>query len=149
MGSFYPKQKMYELEIYRGVMNHDNEQWCKIWIGIELSLQNCHHNLTNLIQAFKYLKKLHFNRLLLTKVYDVSAKEVQKSYVWWHRRLMQNLKENWLVLSKMTRSGILELRNRVAKPSYANRRHTSNYQLENFDGNSSFELLIHLHKILN
>ena len=24
LGSFYPKQKMYELEIYRGVLCHDN-----------------------------------------------------------------------------------------------------------------------------
>ena len=30
-------------------------------------------------------------------------KKVQRSYVWWHWRVMQNLKENWLVLSKMTR----------------------------------------------
>ena len=26
IGSFYPKQKMYELKIYRGVMCHDNEE---------------------------------------------------------------------------------------------------------------------------
>ena len=26
MGSFYPKQKMYELRIYRGVLCHDNEE---------------------------------------------------------------------------------------------------------------------------
>ena len=26
MGSFYPKQKMYELKNYRGVMYHDNEE---------------------------------------------------------------------------------------------------------------------------
>ena len=26
MGSFYPKQKMYELKIYRRVMCHDNEE---------------------------------------------------------------------------------------------------------------------------
>ena len=30
-------------------------------------------------------------------------KKVQRSYVWWHWRLMQNLKEKWPVLSKMTR----------------------------------------------
>ena len=24
--SFYPKQKMYEVKIYRGVMHHDNEE---------------------------------------------------------------------------------------------------------------------------
>ena len=26
MGSFYPKQKMYELKSYRGVLCHDNEE---------------------------------------------------------------------------------------------------------------------------
>ena len=26
MGSFYPKQKMYELKIYRGVICYDNEE---------------------------------------------------------------------------------------------------------------------------
>ena len=45
MGFFYPKWKMYELKIYRGVMCHDifelkigtgvifhdTEEWCKIW----------------------------------------------------------------------------------------------------------------------
>ena len=29
-------------------------------------------------------------------------KKVQRSYFWWHWRLMQNSKKNWLVLSKMT-----------------------------------------------
>ena len=29
-------------------------------------------------------------------------KKVQRNYFWWHWRLIQNLKENWLVLSKMT-----------------------------------------------
>ena len=26
IGSFYPKQKLYELKIYRGVLRHDNEE---------------------------------------------------------------------------------------------------------------------------
>ena len=34
------KVEMYELKIYRGVMYHDNEKWCKIWKGIDLSFQN-------------------------------------------------------------------------------------------------------------
>ena len=55
-----------------------------------------------LTRALERLKNLHFNRLLFTKVYNVWTKKVQKSYVWWHWRLMQNLNENWLVLSKMT-----------------------------------------------
>ena len=56
----------------------------------------------NFTKAFENLKNLHFNELLLTKVYNVWAEKVQMSYVWWHWILMQNLKENWLVLSKMT-----------------------------------------------
>ena len=40
MGSFYPKQKMYELNIYRGVLCQDIEEWCKVWRGIDLSVQN-------------------------------------------------------------------------------------------------------------
>ena len=42
MGSFCPKWKMYELKMYRGVICHDNEEWCKIWRGINLSFQNWH-----------------------------------------------------------------------------------------------------------
>ena len=30
IGSFYPKQKMYVLKLYKGVMCHDNEESCKI-----------------------------------------------------------------------------------------------------------------------
>ena len=32
-------------EIYRGVMCHNNEEWCKIWRGIEFSVQNWHEEL--------------------------------------------------------------------------------------------------------
>ena len=55
-----------------------------------------------LTQALNSLKKLHFDALLLTKVYDIWAKKVQRSYIWWHWILMQNLNKNWRVLSKMT-----------------------------------------------
>ena len=40
MGSFSPKLEKYTLKIQRGVMCHENEEWCKIWRGIELSFQN-------------------------------------------------------------------------------------------------------------
>ena len=42
MGAFYPKWKMYELKIYRGVLCHDKEEWYQIWTRIDLSLQNWH-----------------------------------------------------------------------------------------------------------
>ena len=38
-------------------------------------------NLTNFDRALKNLKNLHFNGLLLNKVYNVGGKKVQKSYI--------------------------------------------------------------------
>ena len=38
---------------------------------------------------------LNFHRLLLLKVYKILAKKVQRSYVSWPWRLMQNLKKKW------------------------------------------------------
>ena len=52
-----------------------------------------------LIPTLGDLKHLLFNWLLLPKYIMF---ELKKSYVWWHWRLMQNWKEIWLVLSKMT-----------------------------------------------
>ena len=46
---------------------------------------------------------LYFDRLLLLKVYTISAKKVQRSYVSWHWGVMWNLKKNCFVVSKMTR----------------------------------------------
>ena len=104
MGSFYPKKKIHELKIYRGIMCHDNEEWCKIskrnWLVVSKLIRGIWLILT---WAPKRLKDLHFNGLFFIKVYNLWAKTVQRSYVWWHWRLIQNLKENWLVLSKIAR----------------------------------------------
>ena len=35
--SFNPKLKKYGLKIHRGVICHENEEWCKIWRGTDLS----------------------------------------------------------------------------------------------------------------
>ena len=40
MSPFRLKLKMYELKTYREVMCHDNEEWYKIWKGIDLLVQN-------------------------------------------------------------------------------------------------------------
>ena len=55
-----------------------------------------------LTQAPKSLNNSHFNGLLLTKVYNVWVKKVQRSYLSWHWRVMQNLKKNWHVAWKKT-----------------------------------------------
>ena len=48
-------------------------------------------NLTNFDPSTRKSQNLHFNGLLLTKVYNVGAKKVQGSYFWWHWIFMQNL----------------------------------------------------------
>ena len=65
---------MYGLKIYRQVMCYENEEWCKIWKGIDKSVQNWHEEFKKFFtQALENLKKLHFNGLLLTKVYNAWA----------------------------------------------------------------------------
>ena len=85
MRSFYPKQKMYELKIYRWVICHGNEELCKIWRGIDLSFQNRHEGFNEfwLTPAFKSPPNFYFNGFFLTKVYNFWAKKVQRSYVWY------------------------------------------------------------------
>ena len=46
---------------------------------------------------------LYFDRLLFLKVFKISAKKVQRSYVSWYWSVMQNLKKNQFFVSKMTR----------------------------------------------
>ena len=41
-GTLFCKVEMHELKIYRGVMCNDNEEWWKIWRGIDVSFQNWH-----------------------------------------------------------------------------------------------------------
>ena len=99
MGWFYPKWNLYRLKIYRELMCHDNEER---WM-IDLSVENWHKEFAEFWPpSTQKSQTLHFNGLLLTKVYNAWAKKVQRSYVWWHWKLVQNLKENWLVLPKLT-----------------------------------------------
>ena len=85
-------------------MCHDNEECCKIWRGIDLSFQNWHEEFKQiLIWAHKSLKNFHFNVLLLSKVYIVWAKKVQRSYLSWNWLRIQNLERNRLVVSKLTK----------------------------------------------
>ena len=79
IGSFYPKCKIHELKIHRGVvlwqwrlMQNLKRNWLfnsKLTKGIWWIFS----------RALKNLKNLHFNELLLTKVYIVSAEKIERS----------------------------------------------------------------------
>ena len=55
-------------------------------------------------RVLKSLKDFHFNGLLLSEVFIVWGKKVQRSYLSWHWRVIQNWKKNWLAAWKMTRN---------------------------------------------
>ena len=102
MGYFCPKYMRFELKKYRGVIFHDTEQWCKIWINPDLVVSKMAWGIGwTFIRALKS-EKLYFDGFLLYKAYNVSARKCQRNYVSWHWKVMQNLKENWLVAWKMT-----------------------------------------------
>ena len=55
-----------------------------------------------LIWALKSLKNLHLDWSFSCKVYNILLQKVERSYILWYWRVMQNLKKNWLVVWKMT-----------------------------------------------
>ena len=94
MGSFYPKYKMYKLKIYMRDMCHCNEEWCKIW-RIDISVQNWHEKFDKFWpEHSKIFKKCTLTGCFRAKYKMSGLKKVQRSYVWWHWILMENLKEN-------------------------------------------------------
>ena len=69
------------------------ESSCCFKIGIR--------NWQNLSRALESLKNFDFNGLLLSKVYFVWAKKVQRNNLSWNWSGIQNLERNWLVVSKL------------------------------------------------
>ena len=57
MGYFCPKYMRFELKKYRGVIFHDTEQWCKIWINLDLVISKLVWGIgSTFIKALKNLK---------------------------------------------------------------------------------------------
>ena len=55
-------------------------------------------NLVNFDLNTQNSQNFYLDWFILCKVYNVWPKNVQRSYVSWHWRMMQNLKKNWLVV---------------------------------------------------
>ena len=71
-----------------------------IWFGQKepIKAQNFRISTTHV----KFHQICTCDKLLLLKVYKISAKKVERYYVSWHWRMMQILKRNWLVVLKLT-----------------------------------------------
>ena len=94
MGFFWGKHILFKLKMYRGVIFYETEEGYKIWRGIDLLFQNwCKQFGKFWPWAPKSPKNIHFNVLLLSKVYSAWTKKVERSYLSWHWRVMQNLKK--------------------------------------------------------
>ena len=90
----------FDLKKYRGVIFHGTEELRKIWRGIVLSFQSWHEEFDEFSPGHSKVSKTC--PLMGSFWTSVWVKKIQRSYVWWHWRLIQNLKENWLVFSRMT-----------------------------------------------
>ena len=80
-------------------MCNDTDERSKIWRGTDLPFQNWHKEFDKFWLEYLSLKNLHFNGMLLTKVYNVWAK---KSTDELHFLTLESdakfWKKNWLVV---------------------------------------------------
>ena len=77
-------------------MCHNTDEWCKVWRGTDFYFEKW---LEEFGEFWHNTQNLHFNGLLLTKVYNIWAKKVQSSYASLYWKLMQTLKEKWFAVS--------------------------------------------------
>ena len=92
MGFFCPKLKIFELKIYRGVMCHENEEWCKNWRGIDFSVQNWHEQFDEF--WFKHSKICSLIGCLWPKYIMFDLKK--------YKRVMFNNTEYWCKIWRKT-----------------------------------------------
>ena len=83
-------------------MFHDTEDCPKFEEKLTLDSKNDMRNLVNFNVTSGKSESLHFDVLLFSIAYKVSAKKVQKNYLSWHWKKIQTLKKNWLFVWKMT-----------------------------------------------
>ena len=102
MRCYWANYVLLELKKNTGIIFHETEEGYKFWRGIDLSFQYWHKKFDKFWpEHSKVSKNFHFNGLLLCKVYIAWAKKVQRSYLSWNWRGIQNLERNRRVGSKL------------------------------------------------
>ena len=90
---------------YRRVMSHNSEECAKFEEKLTRGSKNDMRNLVNFNVSSGRSEILHFDVLLFSLAYKVSAKKVQKNYLSWHWKKIQTLKkELTLCLKKEMRN---------------------------------------------
>ena len=77
-------------------MQNLKETWLVIWKDMK------HENLASFHQRTWNCQNWNFDKILLSKVENLWALNLQWSYVSWQWRMIQKLKRNWLVVLKLT-----------------------------------------------
>ena len=78
-----------------------NEEWCKIWRKTDFWCGKWHEEFDKFWTEHSKISQIcNLMSSFWPKYVMFELKKVQRSYVWWHWTLMQNLKKNWVVLSK-------------------------------------------------
>ena len=93
ISSFCPNYLRNELKIYGGVIFHETEQWCKIWINPESVVSKLARELGELSLEYSKTWKIVLWWARLSKHIMFQL----QNYMSWLWRVIQNLKENWLL----------------------------------------------------
>ena len=96
--------KVYKISVKKcsGVMSHVTEKWCKIWIKTDLLFQKWQEFDEFWLEHSKMSKICNLMGSSWPKYIMFELKMYRGNYLSWRWRMMQNLKENWLVVWKMT-----------------------------------------------
>ena len=104
LDSFYPKYARFELQKYRWFIFQDPEQWCKIWIKLDLVVSKMAWGIGwTFIRALKSLKNCTLMGCFCPKhrMFQLeNFRGIKCHDTEWN--VIQNLKENWLMGWKMT-----------------------------------------------
>ena len=75
----------YDLNFYRGVMCNENEEWCQIWRGIDLSVEIDMRSLTNFdLSTQKFQEFALLMSYYLPKYIMFELKKKQRRFLLWH-----------------------------------------------------------------
>ena len=86
-------ENIFELEIYRGVMCHDNKEWCKNSRGIDLSVQNWHEEFDKFWPEHSKISKIC--DLCFLKIFVYRLKN--SNFILESKMVELNWKQNFLI----------------------------------------------------
>ena len=93
---------MFEPKNYRGIMWYNTEEWYKIWKRTNLCFEKWHEEFGEFGPSTQKSQNLHFNGLLLIKVYIFERLNFCRKYLTFELRNTEELwREKWLMVSKI------------------------------------------------